>query len=245
MRIISRHSFYLSTVVFLYLSSLPSAHGGQFSEKWWDPMENLDNWTKSSGWSNGNVFGCTWNASNVETVWNSAVRLTVNSQNKTDYCGEIKTSRKFGYGFYEVNMMAQTKAGIITGFFIYTGPSYGTAWNEIDIEILGSRKIDGKPAVQFNYAHDGVGGHEYVYGLDFDPASGFHKYGFDWQPDHIAWYIDGAEVYRVAGEVPKTPSFIWINQWNFAGEGNWWSGGSWDHSPAFSWFDYVQFIPKQ
>ncbi|MBF0441033.1 MAG: family 16 glycosylhydrolase [Oligoflexales bacterium] len=232
-------SFFPITMI-LGLSFLSKAHAAQIYWDWWEPFENNDNWVISSNWSNNGTFGCTWNAANARNIDGSAMQLSVSTSNEKSYCGEMRTKDRFGYGYYEINMKVQRKPGIVTGFFAYTGPSYGTSWDEIDIEILGDRYVDGKPVVQFTYYHDGVKGYEKIYGLPFDPSAEYHKYGFLWAADSIAWYIDGREVYRTYGDVPDKPTFIILNHWNFIGGGEW-AGGYWNYKPNYAWFDYVKF----
>ncbi|WP_019678375.1 family 16 glycosylhydrolase, partial [Ruminococcus flavefaciens] len=47
----------------------------------------------------------------------------------------------------------------------------------------------------------------------FDSSEAYHTYGFDWQPNYIAWYVDGREVYRATQDIPKTPGKIMMNAW--------------------------------
>ena len=101
-------------------------------------------------------------------------------------------------------MQAIKNDGVVSSFFIYTGPSDNNPWDEIDIEVLGKDTTK----VQFNYFTNGVGNHEYMYDLGFDASKGYHTYGFDWQPDKITWYVDGKEVYSATTNIPSTPGKI-------------------------------------
>ena len=49
--------------------------------------------------------------------------------------------------------------------------------------------------------------------LGFDASQDFHRYGFDWQPGKITWYVDGKEVWSMQGDGPVTPSKIMMNAW--------------------------------
>ena len=176
----------------------------------------------SSGWTNGEPFDCWWYEQNAQ-IKDDHLELTIsdNYQNKgnSDWQpgysgGEFRTEKYYSYGYYETCMKAIKNDGVVSSFFTYTGPSdvinnQKNPWDEIDIEILGKDTTK----VQFNYYRDSQGGHEYMYDLGFDASEGYHKYGFDWQPDHITWYVDGKEAYTVRGDMPKTASKIMMNAW--------------------------------
>ena len=106
-------------------------------------------------------------------------------------------------------MQAIKNDGVVSSFFTYTGPSDNNPWDEIDIEILGKDTTK----VQLNYYKDGQGGHEFMYDLGFDASEAYHTYGFDWQPDHITWYVDGKAVHTMYGNMPNTPGKIMMNTW--------------------------------
>ena len=60
-----------------------------------------------------------------------------------------------------------------------------------------------------------------MYDLGFDASEGFHTYGFDWQPDHITWYVDGKAVYTATENIPSTSGKIMMNVWNGIGVDEW------------------------
>ncbi len=176
----------------------------------------------SDGWTNGSVFDCWWYKSNT-AIGNGYLALTIdqdkgNHRNDSDprnYSGgEFRTNNFYHYGYYETSMKAIKNNGVVSSFFTYTGPSdvvngQKNPWDEIDIEILGKDTTK----VQLNYYRDSKGGHETMIDLGFDASQDFHRYGFDWQPDHITWYVDGKEVHTMWGDVPRTPSKIMMNVW--------------------------------
>lgn len=173
----------------------------------------------SNGWTNGNPFDCGWYSSNVEFK-DGALNLTIDKDNsgKYNYSGaEYRTKDFYGYGYYETSMQAIKNDGVVSSFFTYTGPSDNNPWDEIDVEILGKDTTK----VQFNYYTNGVGNHEYMYDLGFDASKGFHTYGFDWQSDHITWYVDGKAVYTATDNIPSTPGKIMMNVWPGIGVDDW------------------------
>lgn len=173
----------------------------------------------SDGWTNGNPFDCGWYKKNT-SLDNGMLSLSIDkdSSGKYNYSGaEYRTSDIYGYGYYETSMQPIKNDGVVSSFFTYTGPSEDNPWDEIDIEILGKDTTK----VQFNYYTNGVGNHEFMYDLGFDASEGFHTYGFDWQPDHIAWFVDGKEVYRATENIPSTPGRIMMNTWPGIGVDEW------------------------
>jgi beta-glucanase (GH16 family) len=173
----------------------------------------------SDGWTNGNPFDCGWYASQTNFS-GGALNLTIDrdSTGKYNYAGaEYRTNDFYHYGYYETSMQAIKNKGVVSSFFTYTGESDGNPWDEIDIEILGKDTTK----VQFNYYTNGKADHEYMYDLGFDSSQGFHTYGFDWQPDHITWYVDGKPVYTATDNIPKTAGKLMMNVWPGTGVDEW------------------------
>lgn len=173
----------------------------------------------SDGWSNGSCFDCGWYKENT-SFDGGVLNLTIDKDysGKYNYSGaEYRTADTYHYGYYETSMQAIKNDGVVSSFFTYTGPSENNPWDEIDIEVLGKDTTK----VQFNYYTNGVGNHEYMYDLGFDASEGFHTYGFDWQPDHITWYVDGKAVYTAYNNIPSTAGRIMMNVWPGTGVDGW------------------------
>ncbi|MBR3679504.1 MAG: family 16 glycosylhydrolase [Oscillospiraceae bacterium] len=173
----------------------------------------------SDGWENGDPFDCGWYKQNT-SLDKGYLTLTIDKDysGKYHYSGaEYRTNDFYHYGYYETSMQAIKNDGVVSSFFTYTGPSDNNPWDEIDIEILGKDTTK----VQLNYYTNGQGNHEYMYDLGFDASQGFHRYGFNWQPGYIAWYVDGKEVYRATNNIPSTPGKIMMNTWPGRGVDEW------------------------
>lgn len=182
----------------------------------WENLNNYDHskWYASDGWSNGSMFDCTWRDTNV-SFENGIMTLRLDEDKKATstspkYAGaEYRTNDFYGYGMYSTRMKPAKNTGIVSSFFTYTGPTDGTPWDEIDIEFLGKNTN----CVQFNYYTNGRGNHEYVHWLGFDASQSYHTYAFNWQPNYIAWYVDGKEVHRAWNDIPSHPGKIMLNMW--------------------------------
>lgn len=192
----------------------------------------------SDGWTNGSCFDCGWYKQNT-SFDNGVLNLTINKDwsGQYSYSGaEYRTADHYGYGYYETSMKAIKNDGVVSSFFTYTGPSENNPWDEIDIEILGKDTTK----VQLNYYTNGVGNHEYFYDLGFDASQGFHTYGFDWQPDHITWYVDGKAVYTAYDNIPSTPGRIMMNVWPGTGVDEWLKpfNGNVPLTASYEWVTY-------
>jgi len=196
---------------------------------------------EADGWSNGDCFDCVWRKSNV-TFSGNAMNLTINKDTSGTYRysgAEYRSKNFYQYGYYETSMQAIKNDGVVSSFFTYTGPSDGNPWDEIDIEILGKDTTK----VQFNYYTNGVGNHEFMYNLGFDASTGFHTYGFDWQPNSITWYVDGKAVHTATSNIPKTPSKIMMNVWPGIGVNEWLKAFD-GKTPLTAKYEWVTFNAK-
>lgn len=153
---------------------------------------------------------------------------------------EYRTKASFLYGRFETSIKVAGKEGALASFFTYNDSAKGTSeWNEIDIEILGRYKND----IQFNTITPGQSNHVRHQYVNFNPAVDFHTYAIEWTPDYVAWFIDGAEVYRQTGAHIKTlvhSQKLMMNVWNPIYT-NW--AGVWNdyRLPAFSFYDWVAY----
>lgn len=194
----------------------------------------------SDGWTNGNMFNCTWRKENV-TFSGGKMQLTINHDSvplKTPYSGgEYRSKGFYGYGRYEVSLKAIKNDGVVSSFFTYTGPSDKNPWDEIDIEILGKDTTK----VQFNYFTDSEGNHEYIHDLGFDAAEDFHTYAFEWHKDKIIWFVDGIEVYSVKENIPVTKSKIMMNVWNGTGVDGWLNAFDDSKLPLTAEYEWIAF----
>lgn len=192
----------------------------------------------SDGWTNGSCFDCGWYKQNT-SFEDGVLNLTIDKDYTGNYNysgGEYRTNDFYHYGYYETSMQAIKNDGVVSSFFTYTGPSDNNPWDEIDIEILGKDTTK----VQFNYYTNGVGDHEYMYDLGFDASEGFHTYGFDWQADHITWYVDGKAVYSAYNNIPTTPGKIMMNVWPGTGVDDWLNpfNGNTPLTARYQWVTY-------
>lgn len=200
---------------------------------------NIENMIIADNWKSNGVFYSTWRKENV-VFENGIMSLLVNhdqEQGETPWSSAEYFTKDFTqYGEYRVRMKPIKNNGVISSFFVYTGPGYGYPWDEIDIEFLGKDTT----IVQFNYYTNGEGKHEYIYELGFDASEEFHTYGFIWEKDYIAWTVDDQEVYRATENIPSNPAKIMMNTWVTQGVDGW--TGKFDGNvPLAAKYDWIEY----
>jgi len=118
--------------------------------------------------------------------------------------GAFASVRSFRHGRFEAEIRAAPGSGLITGFFLHRD----TPRQEIDIEFGGADPRRMLANVFFNPGDDGTAmgfgyrGAPCWIDLGFDATEDFHLYAIDWQPDHVAWLVDGKIVHERVGWDP-------------------------------------------
>jgi len=165
--------------------------------------------------------------------------LLTDLQAITYYGAELRTINTHIYGRFEVNYKSARGSGVLSTFFTYHEFTKETAWNEIDIEILGRYSDD----IQLTTIIPGqkfINDHTW---LNFDPSLDFHTYAFEWAPEYVAWFVDGEEVYRQTGDHISTLIYgqkimmnIWSSEWE-----PWVGPFLTDELPFFAYYDWVSY----
>lgn len=114
--------------------------------------------------------------------------------------GSVRTTRRTGYGYYEVCAQPMNSAGSSSFWFADTGVKDNAT--EIDVFEIGgktryfNRKYNMNAhvwATPQEKRHWSVGG---VWDSPWKLAGDFHVYGFDWNKATLTWYVDGVAVRR-------------------------------------------------
>jgi len=226
--------------------------GACSAERYWrelafyDPLDAHDpfRWERSHGWSNGEGFGCGWQADNV--VFEDGTMTLVLDDTPTaehDFsCGEYRTLEHYHYGRYEASLQAARGPGVVSAFFVYTGPPFRDPWDELSVELLGRDTTK----VQFTFFADGEPT-ETMVDLGFDAAEGLHTYAIEWTPEAIRWFVDD-ELRHVDsaedGPLPSTPGRIYANIWANDGLIAWAGEFEYPGRPLTATFDWIRHTPR-
>jgi endo-1,3-1,4-beta-glycanase ExoK len=157
---------------------------------------------------------------------------------------ELYSGTSYGYGRVEARMRFAGGDGVVSSFFAWKEGSEvsGTFWNELDFEkvntcLLKTNPLYGNPAASHGQDHT----------LASDLCGEFHTYAYEWTPEAIVWFVDGAEIRRETGatatafaENAGTAGMqIHFNVW----PGDATFGGNFDPSilPVHQYIDWVQF----
>jgi beta-glucanase (GH16 family) len=118
-------------------------------------------------------------------------------------CGELRTvpAKRIKYGRIETRMKAPARAvakGYISSLFTYVHEGSPREWEEIDVELEGSRPdkfqanlIYGVNVADWNGTRQwGAWEHK----IDIAPADQWRVYAIEWAPTFMKWYVDGVLV---------------------------------------------------
>lgn len=111
----------------------------------------------------------------------------------------IWSKKEFEYGKIEARIRIPRGKGFWPAFWLYGGD---IRWNELDIFEFWNENIAGTFApnllskvinmtAHYDYDNDGQTNmcHTKYTGVDY--SNGFHIYSLEWEPNRIAWYVDG------------------------------------------------------
>lgn len=140
-------------------------------------------------------------------------------RNRPYRSGAVGSNRSFNHGRFEASIKAAPGSGLVTGFFLHRGAPR----QEIDIELSGDDPRYLLVNVYFNPGDDGAAmafgyrGSPCRIDLGFDTTVDFHVYAIDWQPERIAWLVDGKVVHERASwdptPIPHLPMRLHANLW--------------------------------
>jgi hypothetical protein len=102
-------------------------------------------------------------------------------------------SYAFRYGYIEIRAQLPGPKGFWPAFWTWQAAG-NNQWTETDVYEFYSDNHSRLYLTQ----HSGSGGGT-VYGMPFDPTTGFHTYGADIEPDGTHFYVDGRLVYTASG----------------------------------------------
>ena len=156
--------------------------------------------------------------------------------------GQIQRRKWYGYGRYEVVMQPAVGEGLISAFYLYTGPYFGHTHEEIDIEFLGRDTSK----IYLNRYRDGQQLEDPLWlDLGYDASEKPRLYAFEWSEDSLVWYAEDTEIFRITGadQVPVPPAKIYLDLWA-GGDGQAeWAGEAAADSAGIALVQCASFTP--
>ncbi|MGV6840466.1 MAG: family 16 glycosylhydrolase [Planktomarina sp.] len=224
----------------LLVGAVPSAAEGPFS----DHFARLDrrHWAVAHYNFTHPAFDTDWRREQLHVDNGLQLSLTPHDGPENQFIGaSVRRRVPTRYGMYSAIIQPAKGDGLVTGFFTYTGPHYGTPHDEIDIEFLG------KDTTQMHVAWfvNGVL-HQRDIPLGFDAADRPCLYGFEWQPDFIRWYAEGRPIFTVTRDtapIPTEPGMLFANLWTVDKSVQNWAGLAPDGTHAKAQVLSMEFVP--
>lgn len=177
-------------------------------------------------------FDTDWSRDNLRFQHGLHLSLTPQKTAENRFVGaSIRRQIRSHYGRYETLLHPAKGAGVVTGFFTYTGPHYGTQHDEIEIEFLGQDTS----TMQVAWFVDGkLTAHKIA--LGFDAA------------DRLRWYVEDRLVFEITdkeAQLPKEPGFLFANLWAVDKSVQSWAGLAPDGTSAQAFAGEVTFAPRE
>ena len=244
-----RHSLALLTALVValgqpVLAREPHPDAAGFFEDFTGGGLDKDRWYVSDGWTNGDWQDCHWSGGAVQVRDGKLTLFHIPAPKDSDApprCGEVRTHASLHHGTFEARIRTPRAPGMNAAFFTYTGPVYKNPHDEIDIEILtrepgemtANTFVDGK-------MHNGT---TVPAAPPFDED--FHTVAFRWEPDHIAWYLDGKEIHRTApgSALPENLQKLYLSFWSTTTLTDWMGRQTPRDEPLGYEIDWVAFTP--
>lgn len=113
---------------------------------------------------------------------------------------ELRTRALFLYGRFRARARLAPGAGIITAFWgFYDRYAFGDA-TQLDNQIVIEGANDPQHRLRYFVVVPEHAAEPETRVLDFDPSLSEHELGFDWTPNEVRFYLDGALQSTVSGD---------------------------------------------
>jgi len=220
---LNRKYFYAMPLGVLFISASTSlSFGAGFIETFEDAAYR-DRWNIANFDQGGSNFVTAWRRKLASVTLPSAprqgggqLRMTIQpappEANKPIQGVQLSRGTDNHFGSYEVAMTAADGSGLISAFFVYTGPFFEDPHDEVDIEILGRDTTK----VWVNKFADGeqMPGEWIDLGLDASWQEAIYR--FEWTPNAITWYVNGRKIHDITAvdhTIPQNPGKLYLNLW--------------------------------
>ncbi len=211
------------------------------AEGFFEDFSSMDDaqWHRAHYQFNHPAFDTDWSRAHVFANGSLRLKLAPQSGENRFLGASIRRQTPTHYGRYEAMLTAARGHGVITGFFLYTGPAYGAQHDEIDWEIFGQDTT----TAQIAWFTDGTL-HSQSIALGFDAAGGPNMYTIEWSADRIQWSVNGDVVFETREDIPHTPQRLFTNIWAADPSLQDWAGLAKSNTIAEAQIHHLRFLPE-
>jgi len=184
-----------------------------FADEFIGSQLNTRLWTSDMPWGSTTLKEDQRYSPDAVAQSRGVLTITATPQPKADKpyrSGVITTEKSLAlkYGYAESRVQIPAGAGLWSAFWLTT--TVPQDHSEIDIvEVLGQ-----EPRQAYQVLHYGFGAKKgKALHISGEPelSAGFHTFSVDWEPEHLIWYVDGVEKFRVTENVPSVPMVLIVN----------------------------------
>ena len=111
---------------------------------------------------------------------------------------ELRTKQNFFYGRFRARVQMAPGVGVINAFWGFYDRY--AAEDDVDNQIVTEGVSTPEHQLRFSVVAPVAGAAPQTSDLPFDPADSFHVVGYDWTPNEIRFYVDGALHSAVSGD---------------------------------------------
>jgi beta-glucanase (GH16 family) len=204
---------------------------------------NAEDWSVADYVFKHPYFDTDWSKAQVSVEDGLTLALSAQEGRENRYVGgSVRRKEVTGFGRYEVVMQPVRGVGVVTGFFTYTGPHYGTRHDEIDIEFLGKNTRQ----IHLALFVDGKLWNKFI-DLGFDAADAPRAYAFEWDKDAVRWYVGDEMIYERSvgdGPIPAVAGRLFANVWAADPAIKLWSGETVSGTNGKAKVLRMRFVPE-
>jgi beta-glucanase (GH16 family) len=218
-----------------------------FNDEFTGTKFNRKRWNTSLPWGNTNRDELQYYTPSALTQRNGLLHITASKQamgGRPYISGVISTARRFHitYGYTEMRAQVPAGTGLWSAFWLVSPDADSNEEADI-LEVLGSDPSKGYAVLHYGRLTEK---RKYL-GTYRDPdfSAGFHVIALDWEQDHMIWYVDGVERYRVTANVPSSRMYLMANL-TVGGPKSWASvPNRYTEFPAYFDIDYIRIYQRE
>ena len=123
------------------------------------------------------------------------------------------------YGYFEIRSKNVNQSGYHVAF--WTVGRRDQSWQEAEIDIMEQYYNSTTNFNLIRWSDNTISANNSGYRLPFDPSTGFHTYGLEWDSKSIKYYVDGS-LKKTTNQSPSYPAVFFLGIYENSG----WNGSA-------------------